>query len=73
MHNLNWKKQTNLSAGSPQGLRNEKSSTATNPVTEDELDAYRFRGTPIRRTVSPVAPEPLPASQPDKDIHSTGT
>jgi hypothetical protein len=73
MHNLKWTKQTDPNAGPSQADRAKKSSTAATPVTEDELDAYRFRGTPIRRAVSPVGPQPLPFSQPDNDSDATGT
>jgi hypothetical protein len=71
MHNLNWKKQVHLNAGPPQASRAEQSSATAAPVTEDELDAYRFRGTPIRRAVSPVAPKPMPASRPGDDGPAT--
>jgi hypothetical protein len=73
MHSLSWKKQMNLSAGPPQADRAGKSRAAATPVTEDELDAYRFRGTPVRRSKSPVEPEPLPVSHPDNDSEATGT
>ena len=56
MHNLKWKKQTKPNAGLSQANRASGRSGAAHPVTEDELDAYRFGGTPIRRTMPPVSP-----------------
>ena len=60
MNNPNWKKQTHMNAGRPQADRATESNAAATPVNEDELEAIRFRGTPIRRTMSPVVPQPLP-------------
>ena len=56
MHNLKWNKQTKPSAALPQADRAAERSSAVHPVTEDELDAYRFGGKPIRRTVPAVSP-----------------
>ncbi len=60
MNNPNWNKHTDLSAHRP-----HTSVGATNPAgqpaTEDELEAYRFRGTPVRRAVSPAMAQPMPA------------
>ena len=62
MNNPNWTKQVNLDAERLPAERPVERTAAAIPVTEDELEAYRFRGTPIRRTVSPVARQPLAAS-----------
>lgn len=56
MHNLKSNTQTKPSAGLSQADRATERSSAAHPVTEDELDAYRFGGNPIRRTVPPVSP-----------------
>ena len=56
MHNLKWNKQTKPSAGLPQADRAAERSSVARQVTEDELDAYRFGGKPIRRTVPAVPP-----------------
>ncbi len=55
MTNPNWNKQTNLTAGRREADRAMETKAAASPVTEDELEAYRFRGTPIQKPVSPVA------------------
>jgi hypothetical protein len=73
MSNPNWNKQKNMNAGRPQADRALESNPAAIPVTEDELEAYRFRGTPIRRTASLVVPQPLPVSHPNNDSHAAGT
>jgi MoxR-like ATPase len=67
MKNPNWTKHVAANAAglAPQPMM--QNSAAATPVTEDELEALRFRGTPIRRPVSPVVPQPLPAPH-----HSTG-
>ena len=62
MHNPNWNKQTNMSSGRPAADGAIESQVAATPVTEAELEAYRFRGTPIRRTVARVSRQPMPAS-----------
>jgi hypothetical protein len=62
MKHPNWKKQTNMNDGRPQADHAVERNAVATPVTEAELEAYRFRGTPIRRTVSPIVPQPPPAS-----------
>ena len=58
-----------MNAGRPQADCALESNAAATPVTEDELEAYRFRGTPMRRTVSPVVPQPLPVSHHGNGSH----
>jgi MoxR-like ATPase len=60
MNNPNWNKQLNPNVRRLPTDRPVEPSAAANSVTEDELEAYRFRGTPIRRTAAPVS-QPLPA------------
>ena len=60
MNNPNWNKQSNLNAGRPLADYAVEHPAAASPVTEDELEAYRFRGIPILRNLSPVVPQPLP-------------
>ena len=62
MNNPNWNKETDMNAGRPHTDRALDSSATGPAVTEDELEAYRFRGTPIRRPVPPLVPQPLPGS-----------
>ena len=62
MNNPNWNKETDMNAGRPHTDRALDSSATGPAVTEDELEAYRFRGTPIRRPVPPPIPQPLPGS-----------
>jgi len=62
MNNPNWNKETDMNAGRPHTDRALDSSATGPAVTEDELEAYRFRGTPIRRPVTPLVPQPLPGS-----------
>ena len=60
MNNPNLNKQSNadcLTAESP-----VKHTGAASVVTEDELDAYRFRGVPVRRNAPPVTPQPITTS-----------
>ncbi len=57
MSNPNSNKQTNVNAGQDVGDRAPEDNTARSAVTEDELDAYRFRGTPIRRRSRPMKGE----------------
>ena len=64
MNNPNWNKESETGVGRPQVSRAVESPAAATPVTEDQLEAYRFRGTPVRRPVSPVVPSPLPAPHP---------
>jgi MoxR-like ATPase len=64
MNNPNWNKETELTAGRPQAARPFESNAAATPVTEDELEAYRFRGTPLHRAAAPLVPQPLPAPHP---------
>jgi MoxR-like ATPase len=61
MINPNWNKQSDPNAGRLSADSPIEHNAAASSVTEDELDAYRFRGTPIRRTAAPVVPQPLPA------------
>ena len=64
MKNPNWHKQANLTANLTAGRRDADrgfEGNAASRVTEDELDAYRFRGTPIRKPASKVVTLPLPA------------
>ena len=58
-----------MNAGWPQADRALGSNAAATPVTEDELEAFRFRGTPMRRTVAPVGPQPLPVAQHGNSSH----
>jgi MoxR-like ATPase len=64
MNNPNWNKQSNPTMGRLSTDRPVEHSAAASAVTEDELEAYRFRGTPIRRTVTPIVPDPLSAEHP---------
>jgi MoxR-like ATPase len=64
MNNPNWNKQTDMNSERLQAPRVFESNAAAPPVTEDDLEAYRFRGTPVRRPVSPVVPQPQPAPHP---------
>jgi MoxR-like ATPase len=52
MSNPNWNKQADLNAGRANPGRPAESHTAASPVSEDELEAYRFRGTPIPRAAA---------------------
>ena len=61
MNNPNWNKQADTNVGRSQADRAFENNAAANPVTEDELEAFRFRGTPIRHPVSPAVPQPMPA------------
>ncbi len=44
----------------PNAAASEK-KTVAKPVTQDELDAYRFRGAPVRRVVAPAGAQMPPA------------
>ena len=59
MNNPNWNKQANPTAERGDADRTFESAAAASPVTEDELEAFRFRGTPVHKTV----PQPLRAAQ----------
>jgi len=63
MNNPNWSKKTNLNGDMAE--RPVEQAAATNVITEDELEAYRFRGVPIpvRRKGAPVVPQPQPAPE----------
>jgi MoxR-like ATPase len=61
MSNTNWNNQSDPNPGQPSADRSVEHAAAANHVTEDELEAYRFRGVPVRRSVPPVVPQPLPA------------
>jgi len=69
MSNTNWNKQTNMIAGRREADRPLESNAAASAVSEDELEAYRFRGTPIRRAASPVVPQLLPVSHQSNGGH----
>jgi len=56
MSNTNWNKQ----AVAGNGRHDHHASFATAPAapaTEAELESIRYRGTPMTRTVPPVAPQ----------------
>jgi MoxR-like ATPase len=61
MNNPNWNNQTDKNASRAQAGRASENTAPASPVTEDELEAFRFRGTPIRHPVPPVVPHPMPA------------
>jgi len=71
MNNPNWKKQTNPNGERLTADRPVQHNAAASHVTEDELDAYRFRGTPIHRNISPVVPQPLPAPHHGNGAHGS--
>jgi MoxR-like ATPase len=71
MNNPNWNKQSDPNGGRPSADRPVERAAAANYVTEDELDAYRFRGTPIRRSLSPVVSQPLPAPHHGNGAHAS--
>lgn len=52
MKNPNWNKQAILDAARRSPGHRVEDQRPARAVTEDELDAYRFRGTPIRRRVA---------------------
>ena len=64
MNSPNWNKEREMTAGRPQAARPFESNAAATPVTEDELEAYRFRGTPLHRAAAPLVSQPLPAPHP---------
>src|SRR5881296_3748482 len=70
MKNPNWTKQAAANATGLDAQPTMQNSATTMPVTEDELEALRFRGTPIRRTLSPIVPQPVPASHYTNGTHS---
>ena len=55
-------------------MNNSKSTneaqTNAAPLSEAELEAFRFRGTPVRRPVPPAVPQPLPVAH---QGHSSGS
>jgi MoxR-like ATPase len=53
MSNPNWNKQTDISAQRPHAAAVPDNHHAQ-PVSEDELEAYRFRGTPVHRATPPM-------------------
>src|SRR3974390_2278764 len=63
MNNPNWNKQSNPGADRLTSGRPIEQAAAAKAAPEDELEAYRFRGTPIRRNVAPVVPQPIAAPQ----------
>jgi hypothetical protein len=69
MSNPNWSKQSKANARLPQPDASLPRLPAAVPVTEDELEAFRFRGTPIRRILPPASGQPAPSSNhaPDHD------
>ena len=52
MSNTNWVKLINMNAGRHEADRALHSNAAASAVTEDDLEAYRFRGVPVHRLVS---------------------
>ncbi len=62
MNEPNRNKQVNLHAWRLQSARIPDSRTNAEPITEAELEAYRFRGNPIQRSVSPGLAQPSPSS-----------
>jgi len=61
MNNPNWNKQPNPNADQLTADCPVEHAAAAKRVTEDELDAYRFRGILVRRKVAPVVPQPRSA------------
>ena len=61
MSNSNWIKQVAGGNGRPDHPNSFATAPAV-PATEANLEAIRYRGAPMTRTVSPVAPPPNPAS-----------
>jgi MoxR-like ATPase len=57
MNNPNWNKKTDMTAQRPNAGAGPENNTAA-PVTEDELEAFRFRGTPVRRAMAPAMAQP---------------
>jgi MoxR-like ATPase len=64
MNSPNWNTETDRTAGGPRAPRPFQSPAAATTVTENDLEAYRFRGTPVCRPAAPVVPQPLPAPHP---------
>jgi hypothetical protein len=64
---MNNPNRNNQTAGWPQAERALECNAAANPVTEDELEAFRFRGTPVRRTVARAARQSVPGSD-DRNV-----
>ncbi len=54
MNNPNWNKKTDVSTPRSHAATGKENGPGAQPVTEDELEAFRFRGTPVRRAMSPV-------------------
>jgi len=71
MNNPNWNKQSNSNMNRPSADCPVGHTAAANYVTEDELDAQRFRGIPIRRKVMPVVPQPLPVAHHGNGGHAS--
>ena len=61
MSNSNWIKQVAGGNGRPDHPNSFATAPAA-PATEANLEAIRYRGAPVTRTVSPVAPPPNHAS-----------
>jgi hypothetical protein len=58
MKNPNWIKQLSLAAAERPDIRPLESPSPARPLTQDDLDAYRFGTKPIRRPAVAVAREP---------------
>jgi len=71
MNNPNWNKQSNSNTGRLSADGPVENPAAAKSVTEDELEAYRFRGIPVRRTVAPVVTQPLPAPHHGNGAHAS--
>ena len=55
MSNSNWTKQAAAAAGRPDNNGSYAATVSLSPATEAELEAMRYRGTPLNRSVSPTA------------------
>jgi MoxR-like ATPase len=70
MNNPNWNKPSNPNAGRLSAEYPVEHAAAASAVTENELEAYRFRGTPVRRNASPILPQPLPVPHHGNGVHA---
>jgi len=64
MNNPDWNEEIEVSAARPSIAASFESTAVARPITEDELEAYRFRGAALRRPLAPAVPQPLPAPHP---------
>ena len=64
MNNPNWNKHTETAAERRDGTAVFGGIATAKPVSEAELEAFRYRGTPIRRQVPPAVPAAPPAPHP---------